>query len=57
MNPHKATCPGVPIFCPLCEQDVGPIFPSIGSDRPYPKVVHHNNGTHTFDWEIGGTDG
>lgn len=39
---------GVPIFCPLCEADIGPVFP--GNEGEFPRVVHEPDGSHFFVW-------
>lgn len=50
-NPHAPDCRGVPIFCPLCERDIGPIFPSLDDGR-FPAVLHLPDGSHRFDWAV-----
>ena len=51
---HAATCPGVPMFCTLCEKDVGSVWPII-PNGPLPRVVHRPDGTHVFQWTEGET--
>ncbi len=52
-DPHSADCLGVPIFCPLCERDIGPVFPSIDRNQPLPAVEHLPSGRHLFQWSNG----
>ena len=49
---HAAGCPGVPLFCPLCERDCGPVWPRV-PNGPLPAIVHRPDGTHTCDWASG----